>query len=132
MTSNRPYILRALNEWLLDNDETPHLIVSSLNNEQVLPLQFIENDQIILNISPSAVMNLHMENDWISFNARFAGQPMDVLIAVTSVLGIYARESGQGMFFSPEDGVSEEGDAVVEKVDESNEKPKKPFLKIVK
>jgi stringent starvation protein B len=102
MTPSRPYIVRAIYEWIVDNGLTPYLLVDALSDEVVVPERFVENDRIILNVSPVATQALTMSNDSIMFNARFAGSPMDVFIPVENVLAIYAQENGQGMMF--EDG----------------------------
>ncbi len=99
MTSNRPYLVRAFYQWLVDNSLTPYLLVDVNSSEVEVPQQYIEGDRITLNINPSAVRNLDLGNEYISFNARFAGKPMDVLFPVSSVLGIYAQENGSGMLF---------------------------------
>ena len=95
MTSTRPYLIRAFYEWIVDNDFTPHLVV---NAER----QHVENGKIVLNISPSAVKALDLGNDWICFNARFGGKSLDIGLPPDAVLGIYARENGQGMLFQEE------------------------------
>lgn len=107
MTSNRPYLIRALYEWLLDNNLTPHLLVDTSQDDVEVPEQFVEDDRIVLNINPSAVINLQMTNDLISFNARFGGRETDVMFPPHAVLGIYARENGRGMLF-PEDDLNED------------------------
>jgi stringent starvation protein B len=127
MTSNRPYLVRAFYQWLVDNSLTPYLLVDVTHSEVEVPQQFVEGDRITLNIAPSAVLNLDLGNEYISFNARFGGKPMDVLFPVSSVLGIYAQENGSGMLF-PEEEVSEEIDT------EPDETPPRgrPSLKVIK
>jgi len=132
MTSNRPYLIRGLYEWLLDNDLTPHLLVDANHEHVQVPGQFVEEGRIVLNINPSAVMNLVMANDLISFSARFGGKETDVLIPPAAVLGIYARENGRGMLFPDEaEADKEEGNP-----DDDNEPPtppkSRPSLKVVK
>ena len=102
MSSNRPYLIRAMWEWISDNGMTPHLLVDADLEGVDVPRQFVEDGRIVLNVSANAVNNLELGNDYISFGARFSGTPMDVLVPVQAVLGIYARENGQGMLF-PED-----------------------------
>lgn len=109
LTSNRPYLVRAFYEWLLDNSQTPYLLVDVAGSNVEVPQQFVEDGHITLNIAPSAVHNLELGNEFISFNARFGGRPMDVLFPVASVLGIYAQESGGGMLF-PDDESPGDGD----------------------
>jgi len=103
LTSNKPYLLRAIYEWSLDNDATPHILISTINSQVDVPHQFIEDDKIILNISPSAANNLLIDNDGISFSARFGGKPFSIYSPIGSVLALYASETGEGMSFEPED-----------------------------
>lgn len=100
LTSTRPYLLRALYEWIVDNDLTPHLLVATSDPRVEVPRQFIENGVIVLNVSPSAVRDLDLGNEFISFNARFAGVAQNVLAPTQCVQAIYARENGQGMFLA--------------------------------
>ena len=102
MTSSRPYIIRAIYEWIVDNDCTPHLLVDASGDDVVVPSAYVSDGQIVLNISPTAVVSLQMGNDAISFNGRFGGQPIDIYAPIASVMGIYARENGQGMIFEAE------------------------------
>ncbi|MGI9315053.1 MAG: ClpXP protease specificity-enhancing factor [Halieaceae bacterium] len=107
MNSSRPYIIRAIYEWIADNDCTPHLLVD-VNQEGVeVPQAYVTDGQIVLNISPSAVVGLEMGNELIFFNGRFGGVATDIVVPIKAILGIYARENGQGMVFDareePED-----------------------------
>lgn len=104
MNSSRPYLLRALYEWIVDNDCTPHVIVDATGNDVDVPVDYVKDGQIVLNLSPSAVIELQLADDCVSFNGRFGGKPTDVFIPMGAILGIYARENGQGMAFEPEDG----------------------------
>ncbi len=103
MTSRRPYLIRAMHEWMTDNVQTPHLMVNVSIAGVVVPPQYVQEDKIILNVSYSACQNLTMSNERIEFNARFGGQPHHVVVPIQAVLGIYARETGQGMVFAEED-----------------------------
>ncbi|GKX59957.1 ClpXP protease specificity-enhancing factor [Leminorella grimontii] len=103
MTPRRPYLLRAVNDWLLDNGLTPHLIVDATVVGVVVPMEFVRDGQIVLNIAPRSVGNLELGNDEIRFNARFGGVPRRVEIPLAAVLAIYARENGAGMAFEPEE-----------------------------
>ena len=103
MTSMRPYLLRALYEWIVDNGLTPYLLVNAEHDQVEVPTQFVENGQIILNIAPMAVQGLTLENDWVSFSARFSGRSFSVFVPVSAVLAIYAKENGKGMFFQAEE-----------------------------
>ncbi|KXS38821.1 MAG: stringent starvation protein B [Halomonadaceae bacterium T82-2] len=102
MQSSRPYLARALYEWLLDNDHTPYIVVDAEHDGVQVPSQFVQNGQIVLNVAPSAVRELHMANDAITFNARFGGQPMQVIVPCEALIALYARENGVGMVFGHE------------------------------
>ncbi|MGD8588300.1 MAG: ClpXP protease specificity-enhancing factor [Chromatiales bacterium] len=129
MTSNRPYLIRALHAWLVDNGLTPYLLVDATYKGVVVPNEYVDGGRIVLNINPKAVSNLEMGNDWISFSARFSGASQEVMLPPAAVLGIYAKENGQGMLFPAEEGVQEESP------DDEPEPPKpgrRPSLKVVK
>ena len=98
--SKRPYLIRAMHEWMADNNNTPHIVVDAAVDGVTVPVEHIKDGKIILNISESAAHNLKLTNDAASFRARFGGVPFDVWVPMSSVLGIYARETGQGMIFS--------------------------------
>lgn len=102
MTPSRPYIMRALYDWIVDNDNTPYLLVDAGIDEVMVPQQFVQDGQIVLNISPGAIMDLDISNDAVSFNGRFGGVATDIYVPVLAVVGIYARENGQGMVFEAE------------------------------
>lgn len=132
MTSNRPYLVRALYEWILDNQFTPYLLVDAGSRDAVLPSQFAEDGKIVLNISPSAVRGLVLGNERISFNARFGGVAMDVALPAEAVMGIYARENGRGMLF-PEDEAQAAGDSSADDDPKPPKPPReRPTLKVVK
>lgn len=107
MNSMRPYLLRAVYEWIVDNHLTPQLVVNALAPGVEVPRQHIQEGKITFNISPTAVRDLNLGNDWVSFNARFSGTAMSVLIPVSAVLVVYARENEQGMVFQPEENPPE-------------------------
>lgn len=103
MTSSRPYLVRALYEWILDNQVTPHILVDAHYPGSLVPEQHVNKDgHIILNIAPSALRDFHMGPEGIAFNARFGGVPFDLFVPYGAILGIYARENGQGMMFEAE------------------------------
>jgi len=102
MKSSRPYLARALYEWLLDNELTPYFVVDATQPGVEVPRQFVQNGQIVLNAAPTAVRDLFMENQAIGFSARFGGQPMQVMIPTPALIAIYARENGAGMVFGHE------------------------------
>ena len=103
MTSSRPYLIRAIYQWIVDNGLTPYILVDASDEDMVIPRQYVEDGKIVLNIAPMAVRSLTLGNDEIHFNARFSGQPMQVVIPVSHVMATYARENGQGMMFQEED-----------------------------
>ncbi|CAM3980143.1 ClpXP protease specificity-enhancing factor [Vreelandella rituensis] len=102
MHSSRPYLARALYQWLLDNELTPYLVVDADLPGVEVPRQFVQNGQIVLNVAPTAVRDFFMENQAVGFNARFGGQPMQVMIPTEALIAIYARENGVGMVFGHE------------------------------
>ena len=128
MTSNRPYLIRALYDWLVDNGQTPYLLVNADYSGTVVPRQFVEDGRIVLNIDPTAVKALELGNEWISFNARFSGVAEDILVPPAAVQGIYAKENGQGMLF-PDEEIG--GDKGPDKPD-PDRPGGRPTLKVVK
>lgn len=102
MLSSRPYLARGLYEWLLDNDQTPYIVVDAEQPGVSVPRQFVQNGQIVLNVGPAAVRDLRIENDAVSFHARFGGQPMQVVVPMPALVAIYAKENGVGMVFGHE------------------------------
>lgn len=97
-TSTRPYLVRALYEWCTDNGFTPYVAVLVDDTVQV-PREFVKNNEIVLNISFDATSSLQLGNDFIEFKARFAGSAREIMVPMTHVMAIYARENGQGMSF---------------------------------
>ena len=98
--SKRPYLIRAMHEWMGDNGHTPHIVIDATVESVSVPTEHVKDGKIILNISQSAAHNLKLTNQAVSFRARFSGTPFDVWVPIGSVLGIYAKETGQGMIFS--------------------------------
>ncbi|MCK5395433.1 MAG: ClpXP protease specificity-enhancing factor [Gammaproteobacteria bacterium] len=131
MTSSRPYLVRAMYQWVADNGMTPHLLVDvSVDGVQV-PAEHVQNGKIILNIAPMAVTGLVLGDTEVTFNARFSGKAMDLFVPIDAVLAVYAKENGQGMMFSEDDGAissSEDGNDP----DPDPDKPKRPSLRVVK
>ncbi|HSB95394.1 MAG TPA: ClpXP protease specificity-enhancing factor [Spongiibacteraceae bacterium] len=126
--------MRALYEWIVDNGCTPYVVVNALRDDVQIPRAYVKDGQIVLNVSPSAVIGLNLSNEGLMFNARFAGVAMDVYAPIGAVLGIYARENGQGMVFEAEDNPPDQppgGSAPMTPADKA-EKPKRPGLKVVK
>ncbi|MBL8251310.1 MAG: ClpXP protease specificity-enhancing factor [Candidatus Competibacter sp.] len=133
-SSTRPYLIRALYEWIEDNGLTPHLLVNAELPGVEVPHQHIKDGRIVLNINATAVRALRLGNERIEFNARFGGVARTVSIPIAAVLAIYARESGQGMAFVEEqDGEpSPPPDHPPQPGKPVGQSPRKPVLKIVK
>lgn len=128
MTPLKPYLIRSIYEWIVDNDCTPHMLVDATHKNAILPTQFVEDGKIVLNIRPAAVDSLMLGNDDIEFNAKFGGRPMHIVAPIKAILAIYAKENGKGMVF----------DAEINEADEDNTPPDtpppptKPTLRVIK
>lgn len=105
MTPSRPYLIRAMYDWIVDNRMTPHILASTDHGQIQVPSEFVEDEKIILNIGPMAVQSLDLGQDAVRFDARFSGTSISVMIPVECVCAIYARENGQGMMFPGDDGL---------------------------
>lgn len=103
LLGSRPYFMRAVNEWILDQGLTPYLLVDANWPGAEVPLAYIEDGRIVLNINPSAVRDLLLANEEVSFSARFSGQTHWIRAPIGAVLGIYARENGEGLFFDADE-----------------------------
>ena len=106
LKSRRPYLLRAMHEWISDNQQTPHIVVDASIQGVEVPRQYVQGGKIILNVSLSATSGLNLGNDGVVFRARFGAVTYDVSVPILAVLGIYARETGQWMIFSEADAPS--------------------------
>ena len=134
MSPTRPYFVRALYEWIVDNNCTPYLLVDANYPKVAVPTEFVDDGKIVLNLTPSAIRHLHMDNEYVQFSARFGGRSQEIYLPIGALLAIYAKENGKGMFFEageiepppgPDEGSS--GDVV--------SKPPvvgRPSLKVVK
>lgn len=131
MTSNRPYLLRALYEWISDNDLTPHLLVDAGIAGVRVPAGAVHDGKVVLNIAARAVSGLDLGNERIRFQARFGGTSLSVEIPVAAVLAIYARENGQGMMF-PTGHDPDPGPGPAPDLPEGGEAPKRPRLRVVR
>lgn len=141
-TPKRPYLLRAYFDWLVDNGLTPYLVVDATYYGVKVPVEYVKDGQIVLNLSATAVGNLVISHETIQFNARFRGIPQDIYIPMGAALAIYARENGDGVMFEPEEAYDqpeqvEEQPIGFEKVVDKTDKPKKAekstsHLRIVK
>ncbi len=134
MTSSRPYLIRAIYQWVVDNGLTPHIMVDAEDERVHVPRQYVENGKIVLNIGPMAVNALTLGNDEITFSARFSGKAMNVVVPVARVLAIYTKENGQGMMFGEEEGGDEPPPPAPQGGGDRGTKKKasKPKLKVVK
>lgn len=124
MTSLKPYLIRSIYEWILDNELTPHLLVDADSADAILPSDFIEDGKIVLNVRPEAIQGMTMGNEEIEFNARFSGKPMHIVVPVKGVMAIYAKENGKGMIFDQDDHEGDEPPPA--------RTPPKPRLRVVK
>jgi stringent starvation protein B len=107
MTSHRPYLLRALYEWIADNGLTPHLLVDATKPGVRVPAHAVKDGRIVLNIAERAVAQLQMDNDDVRFSARFGGVSHAVIVPIGAVIAIYARENGQGMELPPDNAAQD-------------------------
>lgn len=127
MTSSRPYLLRAMYEWIVDNGMTPYILVDTKNDQVIIPRQYEEDGKIVLNLGPTAVQSLDLGIEAVSFDARFDGSSLDIYVPMEFILAIYTRENGQGMMFADEE-LPPPGDDT----HDSNVVRKTPNLRVVK
>lgn len=124
MSSSRPYLLRAIYDWIVDNRLTPYLLVNAEMPDVQVPMEYVNNGKIMLNIAPEAVQGLEMGGNQLSFQARFNGKSMHVSVPMQAAMAIYARENGRGMVFNEEDDTPP---------DPAKEKTKRPpSLRVIK
>lgn len=134
LSPTRPYMARAIYEWICDNNMTPYLLVDATQPHTMVPEQFVKDGQIVLNIVPHAVHALNISNDNISFSARFGGVSRDIYVPMAAVVGIYAQENGQGLFFDPSEyeHIQYEEDALKSSTEKQPEPTKKkPTLRLL-
>ncbi len=144
MTSHRPYMIRALHEWILDNNFTPYILVNAFFEAVEVPQDYVKDGQIVLNISPQTIKALNISNAAIEFEGRFGGISTKVYVPIHAIMSIYAKENGQGMMFDSDDPIPEppapisSGDGSLtsaDKIDGKNSKSGKgvkPSLRVVK
>ena len=125
MSSSVPYVLRAINEWILDNNCTPYLIVDAHASNTSVPMDYVKDGQIVLNIGPMAIRDLVIADEHVTFSGRFGGVPHEIFAPMEAVLGIVAKENGEGMWFPREE-------ANPEPPPQPNKKAGPPALKVVK
>lgn len=144
MTSSRPYLIRAMYQWITDNGLTPHLLIDAEQDDVIVPVEHIQNGKIILNIAPMAISALEIGDGEVTFSARFSGQSMGIYVPISSVFAIYAKENGQGMMFNDDDSeLSTDGDDDLSgrtgtagsgagNSEKSSSKANKPNLRVIK
>lgn len=140
MSSNRPYLLRALHEWISDNGLTPQILVDATVSGVDVPEHAVQNGKVVLNIGPRAVEALDIGNEEVAFRTRFSGNDYRVSLPVQAVLAVYARENGKGMMFAEEQQPGPDGDGPGEGPGNGSQdggadagsKRKRPKLKVVK
>ena len=140
MHSNRPYLLKAFFDWIVDNQCTPYIIVDAHHSGVEVPQDFVKDGQIVLNIAPRAVSDFAINGVAVEFSTRFNGMPINLYLPILSILGVYAQENGKGMMFEPEE--SAEPPPVPPKIVKGNNNTKsdnaalskklKPSLRVVK
>ena len=144
MKSQRPYLLRALYDWIVDSDEVPYVLVDATAEGVEVPIDHVQDGQIVLNMGPNAVRDLHIGDDYVMFGSRFDGRHFDIVLPMPSVRAIYCKDSGEGMVFPEEtlnqsqsdeqpipiDREDSKGDSAAKK-DASNKDGKGPTLRLV-
>lgn len=128
MTPLKPYLIRAVYDWIVDNRLTPYLLVDANVPGTYVPNHFVQDGRIVLNLRPEAVQGLTLADDGVRFSARFGGQPMQLEIPIPAVLALYAQENGRGMVFDDEEG----GDEPPAPIAPEPEPTKRPALRVVK
>jgi stringent starvation protein B len=133
LTSTKPYMIRAIHEWCVDNQLTPHLLVE-VNAQTKVPMAYVKDGEIVLNLNFSATKDLHFTNEAVTFSARFSGVSNNLYVPISAVKGIFARENGQGMFFEvlPEDENQNKNNEIDFSEKNISSEVKKPTLKLVK
>jgi len=133
-TSTKPYMIRALYEWCVDNGLTPHLMVV-VDGNTLVPMGYVKDGEIVLNINYSATKNLLIENEAVTFSARFNGVSSNIYVPMGAIKGIFARENGQGLFFEPQPTSPDQLDAARTDTDKPEPPPApkgRPSLRVVK
>jgi stringent starvation protein B len=132
MTSSRPYLIRGIYQWIADNGMTPHLLVDVTVEGVQVPTEHVQNGKIILNIAPMAISGLVLGDEEVTFSAMFSGKSQLIFVPVDAVLAVYAKENGQGMMFSEDNGATSSSDGDDSDPDPDPNKPKRPSLRVVK
>ncbi len=129
MLSSRPYLLRAIHEWIVDSGMTPHVLADAAQPGVEVPSTAVQDGKVVLNIGPSAVRDLIIDNELLTFVARFGGVSRAIAVPISAVLAVYARENGRGMMFPEEDGDGADG---LDSDDDQPARPGRPTLKVIK
>ncbi len=132
MTPSRPYLLRGIYDWLIENEQTPYLLVDAEAEGVTVPTEHIQDGKIILNVSLTATRDLELSNDGVSFNARFSGKPMLVYVPIMAALALYSKENGRGMMFPEENSDDDPFSPDPTRSKEKEPTPQKPHLTLVK
>ncbi|MGS2718995.1 ClpXP protease specificity-enhancing factor [Paraglaciecola aestuariivivens] len=134
MTPNQPYLLRAFYEWIVDNNLTPYIVVDAHYAGTQVPQEFVQDGQIVLNVSPASTGKLHLGLQELTFDARFGGVPRNIVVPCPAVLAIYAKENGAGTVFTIEENLEPSEPQSSSEPQTSEQKPKKgkPTLTVVK
>ena len=109
MSSSKPYLIRAIYEWLIENDQTPYILINAMLADVEVPVEYINDGKIVLNISSAATQNLTLANQCIEFDARFGGIPTHVYVPTLAIMAIYSKENNRGMVFNEEDSWIDSG-----------------------
>ncbi len=133
MTSLRPYLISAVYEWILDNQFTPYILVDASKNNVQVPLEYVQDGRIVLNITPQVINKFELGKEAISFQARFQGAIKNIYTPISAVLAIYAKENGQGMFFDEnEEGEEAESDGGNQTIAPEPKSTSRPALRVIR
>ena len=127
MTARRPYLFRAFYDWIVDNELTPYIVVNASVFGALVPQEFVKDNQIVLNIAPHSVAQYMATNEKIEFNARFSGVPQHIVVPMSAVEAIYARENGVGMGFEDEPEYKQQRETDIQQSDKTEKKSTNPF-----
>ena len=125
MQPQKPYLIRAFYDWIVESECTPYLLINATLDDVIVPMEYVEDGEIVLNVAPAAVKNLEVDNGLVTFEARFSGNPMTISVPTVAVLAIYANENGRGMVFHMDEEDSDDQPPPGQKA------PGKPNLKLV-
>lgn len=125
LTPTRPYMVRAIFEWLEDNQLTPYIMVDTTQPHVSVPAEYIQDGRIVLNIASRATGNLKIDNDYIHFNARFGGISREIWVPMPALLGIYAKENSQGMFFDPSEYADYQAQSTPNPTSKTDKRPRR-------